>query len=84
MSSLEPTYGNLAGPSTSHKSSSPTQWPKSPLKKRKASSDSEDAIEMAVPSSDVDEDEITTNPTHLNPQGISFMLADGPVLNPSP
>jgi len=38
-------------------------------RKLKASSDSdEDAVEIMVPSSDVDEDEISTNPTRLNPQ----------------
>lgn len=64
-------FGNIAGPSNS---SSPTKLPKSPLKKLKASSDSEDAIEITVPSSDVDEDEVSTDPTRLNPQG-TFLLS---------
>lgn len=61
---------NVAGPSKSRTPSSLTKQPKSPSRKLKASSDSdEDAVEMMVPSSDVDEDEISTNPTRLNPQG---------------
>lgn len=69
MSSGEPILGNVAGPSSSCKPSSPTLKPsKYPFKKVKPSSDSEDAIEMTVPSSDVDEDEITADPTRLNPQ----------------
>ncbi|KAF8810105.1 hypothetical protein BYT27DRAFT_7092960 [Phlegmacium glaucopus] len=66
--SVEPMFRNVAGPSNSRKPSSPTKSSKSPVKKVKASSDSEDAIEIAVPSSDVDEDEITPNPMRLNPQ----------------
>lgn len=66
-------FKSVAGPSKSriHVPSSPTKQPKSPsTRKLKASSDSdEDAVEMMVPSSDVDEDEISTNPTRLNPQG---------------
>lgn len=76
--SVEPMFGNIPGPSTSRKPRSPTKPPRSPLKKLKASSDSEDAIEIAIPSSDVDEDEITTNPTRLNPQGTYCLsLIDG-------
>jgi hypothetical protein len=63
----------VAGPSKSRTPSSPTKQPKSlSTRKLKASSDSdEDAVEMMVPSSDVDEVEISTtsNPTRLNPQG---------------
>jgi hypothetical protein len=64
--------GVVAGPSKSRiLPSSPTKQPKSPsMRKLKASSDSdEEAVEMMVPSSDIDEDEISTDPTRLNPQG---------------
>jgi hypothetical protein len=64
-----------AGPSNSRTPSSPTKQPKSPSRKLKASYDSdEDAAEMMVPSSDVDEDEISTNPTRLNPQGTTIFI----------
>ena len=72
------TGRSVAGPSKSRTPSSPTKQQKtSPLtRKPKASSDSdEDAVEMMVPSSDVDEDEIFTNPTRLNPQG-SFIFVN--------
>jgi hypothetical protein len=64
------TSRSVAGPSNSR---TPTKQPKSPSRKLKASSDSdEDVAEMMVPSSDVDEDEISADPTRLNPQGILF------------
>ena len=71
---------SVAGPSKSRISpSSPTkQQPKTPLtRKMKATSDSddEDAVEMMVPSSDVDEDEISTNPSRLNPQSKLFTFS---------
>ena len=68
-------FKSVAGPSKS-RIPSPTKQPKSPsTRKLKASSDSdEDAVEMMVPSSDVDEDEISTNPTRLNPQGNILLL----------
>ena len=73
---VEPiTRKSVAGPSKSRTLSSPTKQSKSPLtRKLKASSDSDedDAVEMMVPSSDVDEDEISSNPTRLNPQGSLF------------
>lgn len=83
---VEPTMftsRNVAGPSNSRTPSSPTKQPKSPSRKLKASYDSdEDAVEMMVPSSDVDEDEISTNPTRLNPQGTTFyFLLTGKFLN---
>ena len=62
------------GPSNLRKPASPTKLPTSPFKKMRAYSDSEDVVEMTVPSSDVDEDEITTNPTRLNPQGALILL----------
>lgn len=67
-----------AGPSKSRTPSSPTKQPTTPLtRKLKASSDSdEDAAEIMVPSSDVDEDEISANPTRLNPQGNFLKLTD--------
>ena len=73
---VEPiAFKSVAGPSKSRASSSPTKQPKTPLRRKlKASSDSdEDAVEIMVPSSDIDEDEISTNPTRLNPQG-NFLI----------
>lgn len=64
----------LTGPSNLRKPASPTKLPTSAFKKMRASSDPEDVVEMAVPSSDVDEDEIMTNPTCLNPQGTLILL----------
>ena len=67
-------FKSVAGPSKS-RIPSPTKQPKSPSRKLKATSDSdEDAVEMMIPSSDVDEDEISTNPTRLNPQGSYFFV----------
>jgi E3 ubiquitin-protein ligase RAD18 len=72
--SVERMFESVAGPSNSRRPCLPTKSPKSPSKKLRASSDSEDVVEIAVPSSDIDEDEITTNPARLNPQGIPFFL----------
>ena len=69
---VEPMFRRVAGPSNPRTPSSPTKQPKSPSRKLKASSDSEDAVEITIPSSDVDEDEISTNPTRLNPQGTYY------------
>ena len=71
-SSVERVFESVAGPSNSRSPCLPTKPPKSPSKKLRASSDSEDVVEIAVPSSDIDEDEVTTNPARLNPQGIPF------------
>ena len=73
---VEPTmFRSVAGPSKSRTPSSPTKPPKSSSRKPKASSDSdEDAAEIMVPSSDIDEDEISTNPSRLNPQGIFYLF----------
>ena len=69
---VEPMFRRVAGPSTLRTPSSTTKQLKSPSRKLKASSDSDDVVEIMVPSSDVDEDEIFTNPTRLNPQGTFY------------
>ena len=69
---VEPMFRRVAGPSNLRTPSSTTKQSKSSSRKLKASSDSEDVVEIMVPSSDVDEDEISTHPTRLNPQGTFF------------
>jgi hypothetical protein len=70
---VEPMFRRVAGPSNLRTPFSTTKQLKSPSRKMKASSDSEDIVEIMVPSSDVDEDEISTKPTRLNPQGTFYI-----------
>ncbi|KAF8162872.1 hypothetical protein B0H34DRAFT_650799 [Crassisporium funariophilum] len=72
-SSVQTSVGNVAGPSRIP--ASPTKSPKSPSKSKrfKSSSDFEDVIEITVPSSDVDEDEIALNHSNINPKPNDFV-----------